>query len=126
MTALLGAFVVLFVVGVAVAVATGTGATAVRAVLARQARTDFVTFVGLVGRDERTGAAIKLNRHQRRVIALWEKHGRVVVWAHPEFGKTSLLVLWVLWTLGRDPSTRIVVASGTATQAEKLIRATQA
>jgi predicted phage terminase large subunit-like protein len=122
--AVLGLLATLFLFAVAAAVGPlrSSGTATLRALLDRAARSDFATFVELVGRDERTGQPIKLNPHQRRMIAHWENQPRSVTLAHPEFGKTSLLVLYVLWTLGRDPSTRVVVASGTAGQAEKILR----
>jgi phage terminase large subunit-like protein len=113
----------LLAVAVAVAVAAPSAVSAVRAGVHWHARSDFAAFVRLVGVDERTGLALKLTPAQRRAIATWQAHARSVTWAHPEFGKSSLLVLYMLWKVGRDPSTRIVVASGTTGQAEKLLRA---
>lgn len=118
--AVVGAFLL---VALAAVVATASGASTLRALVAARARVDFPTFVQLVGRDERTGARIRLTAAQQRMVRLWLAHPRSVTFAHPEFGKTSLLVLYTLWTLGRDPSTRIVIASGTAGQAEKILRA---
>lgn len=46
---------------------------------------------------------------------------RVVVYGHPEFGKSTLIVLAALWILGNDPSKRLVFGSGTATQAERML-----
>lgn len=46
-----------------------------------------------------------------------ERHDRIVVLAPMEHGKTSILIAYVLWRLGRDPNLRIALLHATHSQA---------
>src|SRR5574337_1595543 len=80
-------------------------AHAARVALARE---DPSVFAGLVMRDEKTNKPIK----QALVHEAWQelatKHDRLLIWSHPESGKTQQLsISRVLWELGRNPSLRV-------------------
>lgn len=53
----------------------------------------------------------------------FEQHSRVLQLAAMEHGKTSLLLAFVLWTLGRSPDARIAVVFATHSQATRLLSA---
>ncbi len=53
----------------------------------------------------------------------FEQYPRVLQLAAMEHGKTSLLLAYVLWTLGRNPDARIAVVFATHSQATRLLSA---
>ena len=93
-----------------------------RALRARIAREDPNAFMQLVMRDEKTNRPI----HQAPVHEAWQwevsNHARVLIWSHPESGKTQQLSIGrVLWELGRNPSLRVAVISRTDRLATKIV-----
>lgn len=91
------------------------------AVIAR-ARVDFNAFVAYVLRDEETGKRIKQAWLHRKWNKLRKKHKRLVIFSHVEAGKTQQLVIALaLFLLGRNPRTRIAIASNTQEQSKKIV-----
>ena len=90
------------------------------------ARVDFPTFCSLVLRDEEKGEPITLMPFHFEWSDVLEKNRNVVLWTHPDAGKTSLMAIArPLWVLGRDPRQRIAVLSATQNAAKKVIRTIQ-
>lgn len=90
----------------------------------RMARDDAAVFTRLVLKDELTGERI----HSTPMHGDWHDlagaHDRLVLMSHVESGKTQQLSVGrVLWELGRDPNTRVVIVSNTSGQAIKITRA---
>ena len=101
--------------------ATIAAAERARELRAQIARRDPNTFCRFVLRDEETGKPV----HQAPVHQRWHelaaKHDRLLLWSAVEHGKTSQLAVGrTLWELGRDPSLRFVIASGTHKMAVKI------
>lgn len=91
-----------------------------RAAVAKLARDDFGTFAEYVLRDEETGARIRLRPMHEEMCAGVAKHPFIVVEAHPESGKTNLLIVaYALWRLGRNPNLRIGLISAARDSAKK-------
>lgn len=98
--------------------------TAVRDGIVSMARTDFATFCEYVARDEETGARIELEDMHERMCDAVETHPWLVVKAHPESGKTNLLVVMrVLFRLGQNPNLRIGLVSSVRDVAKKNLAA---
>lgn len=107
----------------------GFAATAVRRKLrharqlrARVARDDVNAFMQFVMRDEKTNVPIR----QAPVHKAWQwevsHHNRVLIWSHPESGKTQQLSIGrVLWELGRNTALRVAVISRTDNLATKIV-----
>lgn len=88
-----------------------------------EARKNPAAFAGVVLRDERTRALVKL----APIHVVWHdlatKHNRLVIWAHVESGKsTQIAIARTLWEIGRDPSLRTLILSNTHGQAVKIVR----
>ena len=84
------------------------------------ARTSFPAFLTYVMREEGTGKRLKLAPHHREWSQLLDDHDRLVVWAHIESAKTSLLnVGRVLFELGRDTNRRFILVGSTKDLPEK-------
>lgn len=82
---------------------------------ARRARTDPCMFIdGLLG--------VRTQPFQRRWHELATRAKSVVIWAPIEHGKTQQLAVGrSLWKLGADPTTRGVIVSKSATQAQTIL-----
>lgn len=94
-----------------------------RAVLARKSVNEFIE---LVGRDEETGKPLRQSKLHREMQRLANKFRRLLLWSHPEGGKTSQLsILRPIWRLGVNPNRRIVVVSETQSLSRKIVRAQQ-
>ena len=79
-------------------------------------------FAAVVLKDERTGKHIKMAPTHTSWHALASMHDRLLIWAHPESGKTqNLSVARTLYELGKDPNLRVAIVSNTHTQAEKVV-----
>lgn len=90
----------------------------------RMAYEDSATFNELVLRDEDTGEPIENAPIHEEWMDILDQHDRVLLWSHPEAGKTSAICIGrALWELGRDPNLRVVVLSDTYGQAEKITKA---
>lgn len=84
-------------------------------------------FLSYVMRDEHTGGRIQLSPDQRRWQELIETHQRLILWGHPESGKSSTVAIGrVLYEIGKDPMMRVAVISNTQPQALKIIRSLSA
>lgn len=93
-----------------------------KAAMVAQARADFDAFVRYVLRDEQTGKRIKQAWLHQKWNMLRKKHRRLVLLSHVEAGKTQQLsVALALYTLGRNPRTRIVIISNTQDQAKQIV-----
>ncbi len=88
-----------------------------------RARTDLATFVTTCLRDEVTGQPVKLAPHHKALIRLWTSCKRSMALAPSEFGKSQLAAAFIAWRLGRDPSLRVLLVSGTREQAQRQLRA---
>lgn len=90
----------------------------------RAAFDDPATFNELVLRDEDTGEPVENAPIHEEWMDILDRHDRVLLWSHPEAGKTSAICIGrVLWELGKDPNLRVVVLSDTYGQAEKITKA---
>jgi hypothetical protein len=88
--------------------------------MALEARDIFATFCEYVMRDETTGAPIVLRDMHEEMCTTAEREKYLVVEAHPESGKTNLLVIaHVLWSLGRNPNLRLGLLSAARDTAKK-------
>jgi hypothetical protein len=86
------------------------------------ARRDPVEFNALILKDQENGEPIDPMPVHEEWHRLMTEHPRVVIWSHPEAGKTQQLSIGrALWELGRNPSLRVGVASATAGLAERII-----
>lgn len=95
-----------------------------RAARVRLAREDCATFTRFVIKDEASGGKITPTPMHGEWHDLADQHDRLVLMSFVESGKTvQLSVGRVLWALGRDPNTRVVIVSNTAAQATKITRA---
>lgn len=86
------------------------------------ARDDDAVFAALVLRDERTSEPVRLADFQRRMVSTWGSCRRSVTFAPSEHGKSNLLAAHVARRIGRDPSLRVGLLSGTREQAIRLLR----
>lgn len=94
-----------------------------RASMVLRARGDAAAFNDFVLKDEQTGVGVLLAPMHRLWHDLADKHDRLNIIAHVESAKTqNLSVGRVLWALGRDPNTRVVIVSNTAAQSQKIVR----
>lgn len=90
------------------------------------ARTNPNAFMTYVLRDEETGSPILSNSDQEEWHDLFEKHRRLLIWAHIEAGKTNQMAIGrALYELGRNPNLRIAIVSNTDGQAQKIALAIQ-
>lgn len=100
-------------------------ASAVNAKRARilRARTDPMTFMQVVLRDEQTGKPIRMAPIHQAWQHLLSTHDRLVVWSHVESGKTSQVSVGrTLFELAKDPTLRVLILSNTHGQAAKIVR----
>lgn len=96
----------------------------VRSGVVALARDDFATFAEYVGRDEETGARIRLEDMHEEMCRRVDTTPWLLVMSHPESGKTNLLVvLRVLYRLGRNPNLRIGLVSAVRNNAIKNLAA---
>lgn len=87
----------------------------------RLARSDFVTFVTYVMKDEHTNAPVTMQPFQVVWSRLCQQYDRLMILAFMESGKSFLVsVAMTLWELGRDPSLQFAIVSRTTRQAKKL------
>lgn len=98
-------------------------ANALRAALARESVNEFIEYVG---RDEETNTPLKQGGPQRKLQRLAHAHPRLLLFSHPELGKTAgVSVLRMLHELGRDPTLRVVIVSETQSLSRKIARSMQ-
>jgi hypothetical protein len=88
---------------------------------AARARRDPCEYYEFVIREERSNAPLKIFPHQRLMIEFIQAHEKCVVRAPIGFGKTFVVGALAQWNLGTEPTSRIVVLSGTEDQAAKII-----
>lgn len=87
-----------------------------------EARTDPVVFNAVVLRDEKTGLPVTMTVMHEEWHDLITRHDRLVLFGHLESGKTQQLSVGrVLFELGRNHNTRVVVISNVYSQAEKIV-----
>lgn len=86
------------------------------------AREDVNSFVEYVMRDEMTGKGVSQAPIHRSWQKLADQHDRVLIWSHPDSGKTSnLAVARTLFELGRNHNLRFVILAETHGQAAKIV-----
>lgn len=90
---------------------------------AAEARADVDEFVELVGRDERDGSRVRQADCHRRWQRAMDDHQRLVLMAPPSFGKSSQLLLRILWLIGRNPDLRVLYATGATDRSAKFVTA---
>ena len=61
--------------------------------------------------------------HHIHLQDIFDTHRRAVILYPVGFGKTTQIIMRILWELGRDPTLRIVVVSSKGPQAEKVVQA---
>jgi hypothetical protein len=94
-----------------------------RAARVKLARDDCAVFTRFVLKDESSGGKVAASPMHGEWHDLADARDRLVLMSHVESGKTQQLSVGrVLWTLGRDPNTRVMVVSNTASQAQKIVR----
>src|SRR5260221_2866582 len=87
----------------------------------RLARTDPAAFASFVLRDEETKLPSVTHPVQREWHRLFSKSRRLVLWGHPESGRSSQLsVARVLYELGQNPNLRVLIVSATHMLSERL------
>jgi len=82
------------------------------------ARRSPLAFAGLLGRDEATGAPIKLAGIHRSYQHMLD-HPKAIVLAPPETGKSAQASLRLAWEAGRNPALCCAIVSGTREQAAR-------
>ena len=98
--------------------------SAAMAARVRLAREDPSTFIELALKDDKTGKAVRQSELHEKWQRLITEHDRVVIWAHVEAGKSvNIAVGRVLWEIGKDPTKRAAIISGTDIQARRTVRA---
>jgi len=89
-------------------------------VLARKSPLYFCPYVLKV---EGTNTPIKLSGYHRQWHKMFMENDRIVIWSHPEGGKTWNLIGYCLWRMGLNHNIRIAWASNTYGQAERPVKA---
>lgn len=85
------------------------------------ARIDPAAFCSYVLREEGTNAQIVPQPMHEEWHDLITQNEKVVIWAHPEAGKTQQVSIGrALWELGCNPDTRIVILANTDEYAQKI------
>lgn len=93
----------------------------------KRCREDFTMFAEYVGRGEEDDLPIVLTDKQCEWVAALEEYKRIVLWGHPESGRSTILaVLYVLWRLGRNPNLRVAIVGYAAEQPMKSLAAIKA
>lgn len=96
-------------------------ALSVQRAWAALAREDYNVFASFVLRDEATGERLRQSWAHRDWSNIVNENREAVIIAHVEAGKTwQFSVGRVLWALGKDPNTRIVIASRSQAQAVRI------
>lgn len=95
----------------------------VKEAMLTMARKDPRWFCPYVIRAEGTSTPIVLSEYHKRWHELFMTHDRVVIWSHPEGGKTWQLIGYCLWRMGLNPNIRIAWVSNTYGQAERPVKA---
>jgi hypothetical protein len=86
-----------------------------------RARVDPAAFNSYVLRDEETGSPIALQPMHVEWHRLISAHKRTLIWSHVEAGKSQQISIGrALFELGRNSNLRIVIASNTDGQAQKI------
>lgn len=106
-----------------VSAAGAKAAAQVKQQLALHARTNGAAFNAYVLKDEQTGQPVRMAPMHRLWHRQVERHSRLNIIAHVESAKSqNLSVGRVLYELGRNPNTRVVIVSNTIGQAQKLVK----
>lgn len=91
------------------------------AVARRLARTDPAAFASYVLRDEETKLPIVTHPIQREWHRLFSEHKNLILWGHPESGRSSQMsIARVLFELGLNPNLRVLIVTATLELAQKL------
>lgn len=92
----------------------------------RLARERPEAFNSYVLRDEETGRSLLLTEDQLEWHQLFDRHRKLLLWAHVEAGKTNQMSIGrTLFELGKNPNLRVCVVSNTDRQAQKMCLAIQ-
>jgi hypothetical protein len=88
------------------------------------ARRDPAHFASYILKDEAVGSVglpVQLAPAHLRMHQLISKHERLVLWGHPELGKTSQVsIARTLWELGKNPDLRVLIVSATDEMAKRI------
>ncbi len=87
------------------------------------ARKDPRYFMPYVVKIEGTNTPIKLSAYHQQWQKMFLEKDRIVVWSHPEGGKSWQLIGYCLWRIGLNPNIRIAWCSNTYAQAERPVKA---
>lgn len=91
--------------------------------LVELARINGAAFNAMVLKDELTGSPVRMAPMHRLWHQQIEKHKYLNIISHVESAKSQTLSVGrVLFELGRNPNTRVVIVSNTVTQAQKLVK----
>lgn len=94
------------------------------AALCKLARNDCAIFNALLLKDEETGLPIKNAPFHEEWHDLADVHKNILIWAHPESGKTQQFAIGrILWLLGNNPRRRYALLSATQDLGKKAISA---
>ena len=92
-------------------------------VMAGMARADSSVFASHILRDEETGDSIRIAPHQFRWHCSLALTKKLILWAHPESGKTQQLAIsYPLWRLGKNPRERWAILSATEKGSKKIVQ----
>jgi hypothetical protein len=83
-------------------------------------RRDPDAFIEYVGTDD-DGNPLRQALHHREWQALFSAHRLVAILGHAEAGKTVQVGLRVVWELGRDPTTRVLLLGSSTANPEKVL-----
>lgn len=86
------------------------------------ARRDPRWFLPYVIRVEGTSRPIEMGEYHKTWQSMFMQNDRVVIWSHPEGGKTWQLIGYCLFRMGLNPNIRIGWVSNTIRQAEKPVK----
>ena len=91
--------------------------------LVELARINGAAFNAMVLKDELTGSPVRMAPMHRLWHQQIEQHKYLNIISHVESAKSQTLSVGrVLFELGRNPNTRVVIVSNTVTQAQKLVK----
>lgn len=86
-------------------------------------RQDINTFIEYIMVDESTGQPVKQSAIHEDWHTLADLHPQLVIWSHPEAGKTQQFAVGrALWLLGHNPRLRISILCDTQQQAKKIVK----
>jgi hypothetical protein len=92
-----------------------------RAKLLEVCRTDVNAFCEYVLIDDKTGAQVEQSPFHLEMQDAISKHQQLVVMSHPDSGKTSQAIGYVLFSLGHNPNLRVMILQNAEDSAQKTL-----